>query len=104
MRKVVVLFVLSFFVSTLCLAIDYSDNFLSLLNLSAKNTTKDKVTNLLGRPVKVEENKKKTWWHYNSHNTNLVICWNKKSNMLERYSFKSLSDKKAPFDYNVYHK
>ena len=99
MKKVLFLLVaLSLVIGTHCLAIDRSDKLLSLVNLSRETTTKQKVTDMLGQPVKIEENKKRIWWHYINGNTNLVICWNKKSDAFENCSFSSTQSEKCVFD------
>ena len=82
-----------------CRAIDHTDDeLLSLINLTPKTTTQEKVTAMLGKPTKVEENKKRTWWYYTQGNTNLVISWNKKSELLEKFSFSNESSEKSTFD------
>ena len=80
--------------NNLCLAKD-PDNLLSLIGLSRETVTQEKITSILGKPVKIEENNKKIWWHYTNDNTNLVICWNKKSDLFENFSFKNLQVEKT---------
>ncbi len=90
MRKILFfLFCLSISVCSTCLAKDHSDNILSLLKLSGESVTQEKITAILGTPVSIEQNSKRIWWHYENENTSMVICWNKKSDLFENFSFKS---------------
>ena len=80
-------------------AIDHTpDELMSWLTLTPKTATPDKVTAILGKPAKVEENKKHTWWYYTHGNTSLVISWNNKSAELEKFSFSCNSTAKCVFD------
>ena len=103
MKKVLfLLLVLSIAISRPCRAIDHaSDDILSLMNLTPKTATQEKVTALLGQPAKVEENKKRAWWYYNLGNSRLIIYWNKKSALLEKFSFSCESAVKNVFDNNL---
>jgi hypothetical protein len=100
MKKVLCLFVILLLtVSGPCFAKEInSDDLLSLVKLTAISATPDKVTSILGKPMKVEENKKRTSWYYNHGNTNLVISWSKKSTLFEKFSFTCESAKKSVFD------
>jgi hypothetical protein len=80
------------------------DELLSLANLTKETATQSKVNSLLGTPAKVEENKKWTWWYYSKGNANMVICWNKKTDMLEKVSYTSEAAAKSAFDTNLSHK
>ncbi len=105
MKKVLfLLFVLSLSAGIRCLGIDHSEKLLSLVNLSTEATTRQKVTDMLGQPEKVEENKKRIWWHYTLGNTNLIVCWNKKSDAFENFSFSSIQAEKSVFDSKLSHK
>ena len=72
-----------------CAAKDHSNNILSLLSLSSETVTREKITALLGKPASIEENNKRVRWHYINDNTELVICWNKRSDQFENFSFKN---------------
>lgn len=99
MRKVMfLLLAIIFAFNNAGFAIDNSEELLSLVNLTPETATQGKVTSLLGKPVKIEESKKRTLWYYTHGNTNLVISWNAKSALLEKFSFTCASLKKSVFD------
>jgi len=99
MKKVLfLLLVFSLSIGAHCLATDHSDKLLSLAGLSRETTTQQKVTDMLGNPIKIEESKKWLWWHYANGNTNLVICWNKKSDVFEKCSYSCKPAEKCVFD------
>lgn len=105
MRKILfLLLAIIFVINRPCHATDYSDDLLSLIRLTPGTTTQQNVTAIFGTPVKVEDNKKRIRWYYNHGNGNLVICWNKKSDMLEQFSFISTQAEKIILDNNVYTK
>ncbi|MGC4014663.1 MAG: hypothetical protein QM755_09140 [Luteolibacter sp.] len=87
-----------------CLATDRPDDLMSLITLSPATATPEKVTAVFGRPAKIEENNRKTWWHYIKGNVNLVVCWNKKSDALEKFSFTCEQPQKTAFDNALYRK
>ncbi len=95
MRKILFLFALLVMSGRPCLAKDYSDNILSLLTLPPESTTQAKVTAMLGKPGMIEETRKKVKWHYTTNQHDLIICWNKRSDLLENFSYKSLEVKKT---------
>ena len=100
MRKVMFLVLAIVFIfNNAAFAIDPNpDELLSLINLTPATATQSKITSLLGKPLRVEETKKRTVWYYTHGNTNLVISWNLKSELLEKFSFNSEPVKKAAFD------
>ncbi len=99
MKKVLFLFfALLLLASSHVFAIDRSGALLSLVNLSRETATQEKITALLGKPMKIEEHKKRVWWHYSKGNTNLFICWNKKSDVFENFSFTCKPSQKCAFD------
>jgi LAS superfamily LD-carboxypeptidase LdcB len=99
MKKILFLIALSFSCSSFCFAIDKStEDLLCLMNLKPKTTTKEAAKSLLGIPTKVEENKKKAWWYYSQDNTKVVIAWDKKTDLLEKLSFTSITLQKDKFD------
>jgi hypothetical protein len=75
-----------------------SDDLLSLVKLTATSATPEKVKSILGAPIRVEDNKKRTSWYYNRANSNLVISWSKKSALFEKLSFNCEPAKKSAFD------
>ena len=84
-----------------CLAKDHSDNILSLLNLSRETVTHEKITSMLGKPVSITQNNKREWWHYSNETSDLVICWNKKTDLIENFSFKNEMPEKTICDGQV---
>jgi hypothetical protein len=79
-------------------AIDGSEELLSLVNLTPATATQSKITSLLGKPLKIEETKKRTIWYYTHGNTNLVISWDIRTTLLEKFSFTCNLVKKDVFD------
>ena len=103
MKKVMLLLlILVIVVSRPCRAVDHSEeDLLSWMNLTPTTATQEKVTSILGKPAKVEENKKRAWWYYKFGTTNLVISWNKKSALLEKFSFSCESAVKNVFNNEI---
>jgi len=102
MKKVLFfLFFLFISISRPCFAKDHSDNLLSLLSLSSETVTREKITSLLGKPVSITQNNKREWWHYSNETTDLVICWNKKTDLFENFSFKNEMPEKTVCDGQV---
>ncbi len=100
MRKVMLLIpVILFALGISCRAADRnSEELLSFISLTTPTVTQQKVTRMLGTPARIEESKRRIWWHYNHGNTNLVISWNKKSELPEKFSFTSTPAVKPAFD------
>ncbi|MCD6010739.1 MAG: hypothetical protein K0Q79_601 [Flavipsychrobacter sp.] len=99
MRKVLLISALLLAMSNFCMATDKnSDELLSFINLTPPSVTQQKITNLLGTPAKIEESKKRVMWYYTHGNTNLIISWNKKSELPEKFSFTSTPVVKPTFD------
>ena len=98
MRKILFLLFVLFSICLPSMAKDHVDNLLSLLSMSRETVTKEKITSLLGEPASIEESNKRIWWHYTNENSNLVICWNKKSDLFENFSFKNQQNEKTVCD------
>ena len=100
MKKVLFLLMLIIGVATApCMATDHNcEQLLTLLKLSPGTATQEKVTTMLGKPVRVEESKKRITWYYDHANGTLTISWNKKSSLLEKYSFNNQDVTKSVFD------
>lgn len=82
-----------------CSAIDRNEaHLLSLLKLTPATATADNITSILGKPEKIEDNKKTTLWYYTMGENNLVISWSKKSNQFEKFTFSNECTDKCPFD------
>ena len=102
MKKILFLFFALFLLTGLhTFAIEKSGSLLSLINLSRETATQEKITALLGQPLKIEEHKKRVWWHYSKGNTELVICWNKNSDVFENFSFTCKPGQKCAFDKGI---
>ncbi len=78
-----------------------SEELLSFISLTTPTVTQQKVTRMLGTPARIEESKRRIWWHYSHGTTNLVISWNKKSELPEKFSFTSTPAVKPAFDKNL---
>jgi hypothetical protein len=104
MRKIMIVLLALLFVTRPCYAFEHSDDILALIKLSPRTTTQEHITAMFGQPVKIEENSRRSWWHYDHGTSNLVICWNKKTDMLEKLSFSSVQSQKPIFDNNIYRK
>jgi outer membrane protein assembly factor BamE (lipoprotein component of BamABCDE complex) len=72
-----------------------------MISLTPSTATRGSVTSILGKPLKVEENKKRTLWYYNHDNTDVVLSWSNKTASLLRVSFKNNPDKKGIFDNSI---
>lgn len=105
MKKVLVLFLsLSCYIGP-AFATDHTGSGLSsMITLSTGGATRSKVTSLLGQPLRIEENKKKTLWYYSEGNTDMVVSWSNKSESLIRLSFKNNISEKSPFDNSLPYK
>ena len=106
MNKIIFLTVGLFFVMIRpCCATDYTgDDLISLVSLTSATATQGKVTSMLGKPLKIEEGKKRTLWYYTHGNQNMVISWNKESESLEKFFFTCAVAEKSVFDNSVAHK
>ena len=104
MRKILFLLIALLALVRPCRAADHFDDILSLIKLTPGTATQQNITAMLGKPENIEENSKREYWHYSHGTTNLVICWNKKSDALEKYSFTCDQLQKATFDNNTYRK
>jgi hypothetical protein len=77
-------------VQSVCFAIDPVQNFLSLLKLDPKAITKEKVTALLGKPYKVEDNHKILRWTFKTKDDNEIkISWHSKSGTFSLCTYKN---------------
>jgi len=99
-KKMLLIFtVITLLLRSTVFAIEASpDELLSLVNLTPATATQSKITSLLGQPAKVEETKKRTTWYYTHGNSQLVLSWNLKTELLEKFSFSSVTEKKPVFD------
>lgn len=73
-------------------------SLLSLISMAPAETTQDKITSLLGKPATVEENKRKEWWHYSFDGARVTICWNKRTDALEKLMIENEAYQKGPAD------
>src|SRR6478736_2932786 len=74
-----------------------TEDLLELIKLSTGATTQQQFIASLGKPAKVEEKSRRTWWYYEGQN-NLSVCWSNKDAQLERLDFKSGNDTKDTFN------
>jgi Lhr-like helicase len=72
-------------------------DLLSLVNLTQETATPAHITAILGKPLRVEENKKKTTWYYSQGNSDMVISWSNKAELL-KVSFKHIEQTKGVLD------
>lgn len=99
MKKIIfLLFTLTQFAARSGFAIDHSRDLLSLISISRETATQEKITAMFGKPLRIEENKKKIWWHYTRDSTTLVICWNKRSELFENFTYTCKPGEKYVFD------
>jgi hypothetical protein len=105
MRKMFLLVVLLFTLIRPSEAKNYDvDELLSLVALNTRTATQNQVTAMLGAPGKVTEHKKRVLWHYTGDLTNLIVSWNKKSDELEKFQFRSEPIESCRFDINIPHR
>lgn len=71
-----------------------TDELLTLLKLITTDPTQQQLMASMGKPAKVEEKNRHTWWYYDQGENNVSICWNNKDAQLERIDFKSENEKK----------
>jgi hypothetical protein len=82
-------------------AVDHNEEALvSLIRLAPETATPDNITSLLGKPGRIEDNKKRTIWYYEHDSTTLVVSWSKKSAQMEKFSFNNTRDGRNIFDVN----
>lgn len=74
------------------------DELLSFISLTPYTVSQQKVTHILGHPAKIEESRKRVLWHYTHGNSDLVISWNKKSELADKFSLKVNTTTKPEFD------
>ena len=100
MKKVLLLLLTaSLFVTNLGYGADHTaDALLEWMKLSPSVATQEEVTSLLGKPMKIEDSKKRTWWYYVNGNTNLTILWSNKPATLEKFSFICVAPERTAFD------
>jgi hypothetical protein len=97
-----ILATLALMVSTCAMAADNTvEDMMRIVQLLPGSTGKELVTSLYGQPTKVEQSKKRTWWHYNVGSTDLAVCWNNRSEVLERFSFKCETKIEGQFDNTI---
>lgn len=78
-----------------------TDELLKLIRLISTATTQQQLLASLGKPAKVEEKNRRTWWYYDQGVNNVSVCWNNKDAQLERLDFKSGSEKKDTLNISV---
>lgn len=98
MRKVLLLIALIIFQVTGHATDRNGDELLSLVSLTNQTATPGKITAMLGKPTRIEESKRRTWWYYTKGTTTMVVCWNNKSEQMEKVSFTSEQAKTDIFD------
>lgn len=99
MKKVLLLLLPLLMVVACARAVDMnSKDLLSLISLTPATATPDRITGILGKPALVEEGKRKTVWSYNLNNSVLTLSWDKKTAMMEKFSFRSVQKQYPVFD------
>src|SRR4051812_33125855 len=105
MRKVMFLLIALMLSLRPCQATDFNgEELLSLLKLTSESATPAKLTSMFGKPLKVEESRKRTKWFYENGAIKMVVWWNKKSALLEKFSFISDEKGKGVFDNGLAYK
>ncbi len=105
MRKLLFLLIAILFIFRPCQATDHNEeDLLSLLSLTTESATPAKLTAMFGQPLKIEEGRKRTKWFYENGAVKMVIWWNKKSALLEKFSFMSEDKGKGVFDNSMSYK
>lgn len=72
-----------------------ADDILSLINMKPEEATPEQVSNILGKPEKIEEGRKQAVWYYNTPTSSLVIYWDNRISKLEKFSFTSMAPNKG---------
>ncbi len=89
MRKAII--ILTTFILGACSSMARDNNpyeLLSLINLASNATTQDNIEATLGKPARIEEDRKRTRWYYSNGNADFVISWSNKSESLVKFSFR----------------
>ena len=85
-------------ISSACFAESHTDKILSLLRLQPDQTNPDDISSLLGKPAKIQQDKKQDVWYYNTPGANFVIYWNNRTAHLDKLSFSSQDITKGIWD------
>ena len=81
------------------IANDPNENeLLSFITTNPNTVSQEKVASILGSPIKIEEFRKRVLWHYKYGNSDLVISWNKKSELADKFSFRVNSSTKPEYN------
>lgn len=97
MKKLCLLAILQIVVIWPSVAIDHVA-LLSLVNMNTGTTTPDKVTAVLGQPVRIEESRKRTTWYYDHGDANMKVSWSNRSDALLKFSYKCTTSARPAFD------
>lgn len=97
MRRIVLCLSL-LLLSLSCICFAKEPDFMSLVALSPGITTREQVTELFGKPERVEDSKKTVSWYYNNAGHSVILSWNKKSDEFVKCSFVSKPCEKTAFD------
>ena len=88
MRKAFVILIILILGACSCIAKDNNpEDILSLINLAPNTTTQDHIKAMLGKPARIEEDRKRTRWYYTNGNAEFVLSWSNKSESLIKFSF-----------------
>jgi len=89
---------LSLFINTAVLAESHTDKVLSLIGLQTDETKPDDISSLLGKPAKIEQEKKQDVWYYKTPDANFTVYWNNRTSRLDKLSFSSPTITKGIWD------
>jgi len=100
MRKKLLL-LLPLFLITCGLSFAKEPDLQSLAAITPQLASPGQMAAMLGQPTRIEENKKKTLWHYDLGDCDLVLSWDNKSDQFVKFSFINQPVQKKAFDARI---
>jgi hypothetical protein len=98
MKKILLTITLYLLSAHYCVATKNLEDVLPVLQMATSKATTDKVSQMMGKPEKIEENGRRTRWYYNCGELNIIFCWNKRLGTFEQVSIVQKQPKQDIFD------
>jgi len=86
------------FLNSACFAESHTDKILSLIGLQPEQTNPEDISALLGKPAKIQQDKKQDVWYYNSPDASFTVYWNNRTTHLDKLSFSAQNISKGTWD------
>lgn len=84
--------------NSICFAETHTDKLLSLIRLQPEQARPEDISSLLGKPAKIEQEKKQNVWYYSGPDADFVIYWNNRTARLDKLSFSAQNIHKEAWD------